>query len=575
MLPCRLGHGREYWALSGGELPKSDTQHSSVGLPLLESEFPLWDSFQADVQTLRSVRDTLQLDEKNFGWMRITSLDLTRPSIEIGQRTPRVEQSSIPKRWTVRQTKAELSERELLTVAETIGTTDAVQGSRAQNAKTKTRDAISKGAIINSVSISYTDKGPKLRVGMKSIPASVTGDETVEFFEGDTPVFTDRNSTVGQFKGSTHIDTPIGGCTSNINVQSPSGDRYALTAGHCFDNNYNAGYLTSPSWVANNTVVTHDGNRIGTFVQSSARKTTYNAGGPWILDTALVKLDAASNGTNLFMWRQPGSGNPSGDNYYDNVLAGWGNPLPGEMICMEGSSTYRNNAAGGFMQTVCGSQGATVSIYDGATFVGNQYRLVPFGGVWGNETCRQDSGAIIRVPSGGASRPQGINSGLLTGGAGTVTRTSAAGSPICTSEMRWTPIWMILSALGIGPQWARGASNLRNTRTGLCLTGGLEGSCNATSPIEYVPASSASQADTMLLAANNVCSETGLATFNGLSVLAADNACNYSDAQKFEFVNVGARKFKLRNIASASFAQGQPDGRVALVPTGDTYELIG
>lgn len=79
----------------------------------------------------------------------------------------------------------------------------------------------------------------------------------------------------------------------------------------------------------------------------------------------------------------------------------------------------------------------------------------------------------------------------------------------------------------------------------------------------------------MLLAANSVCSESGLATFIGLPVLAANNSCNYMDAQKFEFINAGARKFKLRNVASASFAQGQPDGRVALVPTGDTYELIG
>lgn len=566
--------------ISALELAGADLRHSSVGVPLVGEELKKWDDYQSDIAQLRAVRDGLRADVANFGWMRIASNDISRPVVEIGQVVKGGDRSRIPKGWRVAEKVAEQSEAELNKLIESIGSPDETKnvGARASKGKAKIQSAISKGAKVTSVSIDYAEAGPKLHVTLDSIPNGFQGDDNVVVEQGSTPDFTDRNSTVGQFKGGTHIGTPVGGCTSNINVLVGAA-RFALTAGHCFDNNLGGPtYGSEPSWVANGSAVTHDGRRIGTFVQSSARKTTVaDSGSQWIMDVALVKLDATVSSTNLFMWRQPGATVANQNNYYDNVLQGYGNPLTGEFICMEGASAYRNNAASGYMQSVCGAQGGEVSIFEGPVaapvFVGKQFSLNPWGGVWGNEICRQDSGAIVRVPSGQAARPQGIVSGMATGGIGS-SRLNASGDTVCSPRVRWTPIWLILSSQGLGVQYYRGASNLRNTRTGECFDGNFEGVCNAA--IEYVPASSPTEADTTLLYNFGLCSESGLSSFNGYNVLSLINGCNYGANQQFEFINAGSGRFRLRNVGANAFAQAVGDGRVGMVSSGgDIYELTG
>ncbi len=566
-------------ALSETQLRDADWQHSTIGLPLLADEFALWDQRRDELAQLRKQRDRLPAKDPNLGWIRVTSQDLLSPAIEVGEVNGSVDLGEIPQSWKVSRVKSTLTLDEQRLILQGIGgsSVDLVSES-ARTMLADARSLIANGLKIESASFELRSPTPLLTLVATARPTVDRLPDNITVEIGAAPLMTSRTSTVGQFKGGTYITTPgVGDCTSNINVES-GGVRYALTAGHCFDTNFGAGYLSPPSWVANGTAITHDGRRIGTFVQSSARKTTYNAGGPWILDAGLIQLDNNSSGTNLYMWRQPGGQNPTAENYYDTVNAGWGNPYPGEMICMEGASHYRNDSAGGYMQTVCGSQGSDVAIYDGNTFVGWQYSLVPFGGVWGSEICREDSGGIIRVPGGGSSHPMGIISGLVTGGHGTVTRQTGGGAAICTAQMRWTPIWIVLSGLGVQPLWNRGSSKLYNTRTGMCFDGRFEGGCSFA--LEYVPAGSASEADTMLLYQYlfGACTEADGSVWAGVPALVANNYCDYRSTMKFDFVNAGSGRFRLRNVGQGGWVRSIADGRVGLNSTmsnGDVFELLG
>lgn len=82
-----------------------------------------------------------------------------------------------------------------------------------------------------------------------------------------------------------------------------------------------------------------------------------------------------------------GYGTP-GTAYYD-YPDGWGSPNPGQMVCFEGASPFRDALN---HQTQCGSD-IGVDTSSGA----QGYSL--WGGIWGSQTCGGDSGGMVRFPS--------------------------------------------------------------------------------------------------------------------------------------------------------------------------------
>jgi hypothetical protein len=568
--------------LGAKDRPGADRLTTGVGLPLLREEVALWKTFAADVENLaRQQNEYAKSNPLTFSWLRIKSNDLAHPIVELGTTDLSAPAFEAPPNWILERVRADLNDFDFhrLMDALTMGSSARSISPGISRRAQEIRDLVrSSKTQISSLGGEFTPSGRVLRVGVTTLsPELRTATGDVRFEEvNESPVFTSRSETVGQFKGGLRIRNSNYGfqCTSNINVEQ-GGVRYALTAGHCFDANFNS-WFAAPAWSPNGTSVTHNGRTIGTFAQSAARKTTVLLGvQPWIVDASLVQLDGSASGTNLFMWRQPGGTNRSTENYYDNVLNGFGNPMSGQMICMEGSSTYRDTAALGYMQTVCGSfnamEHAVYALKDGQqTFVGYQYRMDPWGGVWGDRICKQDSGALIRIPSGAT---QGLVSGLATGGIASI-------DDNCASSIRFTPLWLILSNLGASPLWARGANRIQNTRTNLCfgpLFGALpndilHAGCGGspTIPWEFVPAGDANEAEIFMI--NNwVYCMTRYAGY-----VSANAYCGYTNNQRFRLIGTGSSgSFRIRNVeAGADIAEVNGGWAGLTVGIGDSYALV-
>lgn len=548
-----------------------DRVSSSIGLPLLPSEVPLWAKYQTSLQLLASERDRYsELESSSYAWVRIVSNDLVKPSVEVGSKASVPRAFNAPPGWGVTYVRSSLSRRELDRLLIDGLSSASIDTDRRGLERIKLRTK-AEGAKLVGLTARIRDNGLQL-IGIVDRPIAARAQDPdigYEVVEAE-PQMTTRRDNIGQFKGGLSITTSSGQCTSTLIAQF-DGAAHILTGGHCFDANF-ADFNAAPSWAADGYVVQHNGERVGTFVQSTARKQTYTANGyPWIVDVALVRLDPSSSGTNLFMWRQPGGQTATTENYYDNVLSGWGNPVDGQLICMEGASDHRNTQALGWMQTVCGLHNSVPrSLVNSNAYY---YRLDPLGGVWGDRVCARDSGGLVRIPSGNGV--QGLVSGLVLGGINLAGENPPAN---CSFHIRWEPYWVIASVVGYTPYWSRGASRLRNTRTGMCLalTYGYLPSplwhkpCSDSSviPWEFVPAGSTAEAEVMMINNWNYC------VTRSVGALGADAYCSYQDVQKFQLVNAGSRRFRLRNVTDGAFvAQVSGDWAGMVATGGDAYEL--